>query len=81
MGREKQTHFITYSEQSEFPNWLVVKNLPANARHLRDVSFIPGLGKIPWGRAQQPTPVFLLDRGAWRVIVLRVAESDAVEVT
>ena len=34
---------------------LVVKNLPANAGDLRD----SWVRKIPWRRAQQPTPVFL----------------------
>ena len=30
---------------------LVVKNPPANAREIRDVSFDPWVGKIPWRRA------------------------------
>ena len=38
----------------------MVKNLPANAGDLRDVGSVPGVGKIPWRRAWQPTPVFLL---------------------
>jgi len=38
---------------------LIVKNLPANARHSGDVGSILG-GKIPWRRAWQPTPVFML---------------------
>jgi len=37
----------------------VVKNLPANAGNTKDASSIPGVGKIPWRRAWQPTPVFL----------------------
>lgn len=44
MGREKQIHFIKYSQQSGFPKWLVVKNLRGD---LRDVSFIPGSGEDP----------------------------------
>ena len=36
----------------------MVKNLPANARHKR-CRFNPWVGKIPWRRAWQPTPVFL----------------------
>ena len=39
---------------------LVVKNLPANAGDTRDVGSISGLGRSPWRRAWQPTPVFLL---------------------
>ena len=39
----------------------MVKNPPANAGDLRDMSLIPvfPVGKIPWRRAWQPTPVFL----------------------
>ena len=37
---------------------LVVKNLPAIAGDMR-LGFDPWVGKIPWRRAQQPTPVFL----------------------
>ena len=36
----------------------VVKSLPANAGDMRS-RFNPWVGKIPWRRAQQPTPVFL----------------------
>ena len=42
---------------------LVVKNLPANAGDVRELSlileFCPWVEKIPWRRAWQPTPVFL----------------------
>ena len=38
---------------------LVVKNLPAGAGDLRDANLTPGLGRFPWRRAWQPTPVFL----------------------
>ena len=38
---------------------LVVKNLPANAGDTRDLGSILGVGKIPWRRTWQPTPVFL----------------------
>ena len=37
------------------PGGSVVKNLPANAGG----RFKPGVGKIPWRRKWQPTPVFL----------------------
>ena len=37
---------------------LVVKNLPVSAGDVRLVD--PWVGKIPWRRAWQPTPVFLL---------------------
>ena len=38
---------------------LAVKNPPANAGDIRDSDSNPGSGKIPLGRAWQPTPVFL----------------------
>ena len=37
----------------------MVKNLLANARDRRDAGSIPGVRKIPWRRAWQPTSVFL----------------------
>ena len=37
---------------------LVVKNQPANAGDIRDSGLI-WVGKIPWRRTWQPTPVFL----------------------
>ena len=39
------------------PGGSVVKNPPANAG---DTGLIPGLGRTPWRRKCQPTPVFLL---------------------
>ena len=36
----------------------MVKNLPANAGDSGD-TFNPWVGKVPWRRKQQPTPVFL----------------------
>ena len=39
-----------------FPGGSVVKNPPANAG---DAGSIPGLGRFPWRRKWQPTPVFL----------------------
>ena len=37
----------------------MVKNPPANAGDIREMGSIPRSGKLPWRRAQQPTPVFL----------------------
>ena len=44
----------------------VVKNLPADAgdRHKR-CGFDPWVGKIPWSRKWQPTPVFLPGKIPW----------------
>ena len=59
---------------------LVVEKQPANARDTIDTGYDPWVGKIPWRRAWQPTPVFLLedsmDRGAWRATVHRVTKSQ-----
>ena len=58
---------------------LVIKNLLASAGDLRDVGSIPELGKIPWRRTRQPTPVFLLGeshgRRSLEVKVHRVTQS------
>ena len=52
---------------------LVVKNLPANARDIRDASLIPGLGRSPGEGSGNPLQYSCLgnpmDRGAWRAIV------------
>ena len=42
-----------------FPDGAVVKNLPANAAVAREAGLIPGLGRFPWNRKWQATPVFL----------------------
>ena len=38
---------------------LVVKNPPAEAGDIRDMSLIPGSGRFPWRRAWQSTSGFL----------------------
>ena len=38
---------------------LVVKNPPASAADVKRLRFDPWVGKTPWRRAWQPTPVFL----------------------
>ena len=54
-------------------------------RRCKRCRFNPWVGKIPWRRVWQPTPVFLpgesMDRGAWWATVHRVAELDMTEVT
>ena len=66
-----------------FPGGAVVKNPPAN---VGDIGFNPWVGKIPWRRKWQPTPVFLLvkskipiDRGTWQATVHGVEESPMTE--
>ena len=40
---------------------LVVKNPPAKSGDIRDMDSIPGLGRFPWRRKWQPTPVFFTE--------------------
>ena len=37
----------------------MVKNPSINTVNVKDAGLIPGSGKISWGGAQQPSPVFL----------------------
>ena len=63
---------------------LLVKNLYANAGDIRDLCWIPGLGKTPGGGHGNSCQNYCLensmDREAWQAIV-RVAESDTTEAT
>ena len=57
---------------------LVVKNLPANARDVRDTGSIPGSGRFSGGGNGNPLQYSCLedplDRGAWRTTVHGVAK-------
>ena len=59
---------------------LVVKNLPASAGDVRDVSSIPGLGRSPGEGHGNPLRYSCLenpmDRGAWLAMVHSVAKSQ-----
>ena len=59
---------------------LVVKNLPASARDVRDAGSNPGLGRSPGGGHSNPLQYSCLenpmDRGAWQATVNRVAQSQ-----
>ena len=63
----------------------MVKNLPANARAAEDGGSMPGLGRAPGGGNGNPLQCSCLenpiDKGAWRAMVLRVAELDTTEAT
>ena len=60
---------------------IVVKNPPANAKDIRDLGSIPGLGRSPGGRHGNPLQYSCLenpvDRGAWQAAIHRVAKSRA----
>ena len=56
--KDKKGHYrITWASQVA----LVVKNPPANAED-KETWVRPWVRKIPWRRAQQPTPVFLFQK-------------------
>ena len=63
----------------------MVKNLPANAGDIRVVGLIPGSRRSSDGGYGNPLQYSCLenpmDRGAWRAMVYRVAESDTTEAT
>ena len=58
---------------------LVLKNLLANAEDIRDMGWIPGLGKSPGGENGNPLRYSCLenpmDRGAWQAIVHGLTKS------
>ena len=62
-----------------FPVVLVVKNLPANARDIRDVGLTPGSGRSPGGSHGSPLqyswPENPMERGVWLAIVHSVTKS------
>ena len=62
-----------------FPGGASGKDPAANARDMRDVSSIPGLGRSPGGQHGNPLQYSGLenpvDRGAWRAAVHRVTKS------
>ena len=59
---------------------LVIKNLPANARGIRDAGSIPELGRSPGGGHGNPLLHSCLensmDRGAWWATVHRITKSQ-----
>ena len=59
---------------------LVVKNLLANARDIRDPGLIPGFGRSPGGGHGNPLQYSCLenptDRGAWQATVHGIAKSQ-----
>ena len=63
----------------------MVKNVPANARDIRDAGLIPGSGRSPGGGYGNPLQCSCLenpmDRGAWWATDHEAAESDMTEAT
>ena len=50
---------LDYMVVLDFPGGASGKEPGCHAGDIIDVVFDPGIGKIPWRRAWQPTPVFL----------------------
>ena len=71
--------WIKLKHNMGFPGSAVIKSLPASAGGTRDVGLIPGSGRAPGGGSGNPLQYSCLgnpmDRGAWWVIVHRVAKS------
>ena len=65
---------------AQHPSGSASKQPTCQCRRHKRHGFDPWIGKIPWRRAWQPTPVFLpgkfLDRGGWRATVYGVAKSS-----
>ena len=64
---------------------LVVKNLPAKARVIKDMGSIPGPGRSPGRGHGNPLQCSglqnFMDRGAWQATVHSIAELDMTEAT
>ena len=64
---------------------LVVKNRPGKVGDIRNGASIPRSGRIPWRRAQQPTPVSLPGKIPWTEEPGRLqsigSQSDMTEAT
>ena len=63
----------------------VVKNLPADARDVRDADSIPGLKRSPRGEHGNPLQYSCLenpmDRQAWQATVHKVSDLDTTGAT
>ena len=64
---------------------LVARNLSDNAGDVKRPRFDPWVGKILWGRAWQPSTVFLpgspMKRGAWWATAHRLTQSWTCQIT
>ena len=50
---------MDHGANRDFPGRLVVKNMPCQCGRCKRCEFDSWVGKIPWSRKWQPTPVFL----------------------
>ena len=82
---QSRTRLKRLSSSSSASYWasqvaLVVKNPPADSRHLIDAGSVPGWGRFPGGGDDKPLQYPCLenpkDRGVWQATVHRVAKSQ-----
>ena len=58
-ARGKSARYLQVSATSGQNRWLSAKESTCQCRRHKRLRFDPWVGKIPWRRAWQPTPVFL----------------------
>ena len=77
---EFKIFLYTLNKSRGFPGGASGKEPACQCRRHKRNRFDPWVGKIPWRRAWQSIPVFLLenpmDRGAWQATVHRVAKNQ-----
>ena len=81
LSKEKLCSFLninTYEHNQGFPGGCSGKDPACQCWRLKRHEFDPWVGKIPWRRAWQPTPVFLPGEShvVWWDIVHRVTQSQ-----
>ena len=71
--------YTSIYHSGDFPRGAVVRNLPANARDVRDMGLIPGWGRAPGEGYSNPLQYSYLEnpmvREAWQATVLMVQKS------
>ena len=72
----QQCILCIYKLSLDFPVVLVAKNLPANAGDIRDLGWVPGLGRCPVGGHSEPLQYSCLENPLDRwTMVHRVSKS------
>ena len=80
-SNKAETYFYAFAfKLFGLPRWLSSEEPACQSRRPKGFGFGSWVGKIPWRRKWQPTPVFLpgnpMDRGAWRAAVHTVEKSQ-----
>ena len=79
MGSQRIGYNLVSEQQMGFPASASGKEPACQCKGHKRCGFNPWVGKIPWRRAWQPTPVFLpgnsIERGAWWATVHRVTQT------